>query len=63
LFLLLLNGILHRALDGKKTGITWRFKKSLEDMEYVDDVCLISHRSEHMQRMLYALFWVVHWRL
>jgi hypothetical protein len=39
-------------LDGKKRGITWRFKKSLEDMEYADDICLVSHRYEHMQRKL-----------
>ena len=39
-----LDGVLSRALDGKKRGITWRLKESLEDMEYVDDVCLVSHR-------------------
>jgi hypothetical protein len=60
LFLLVLDGILHRALDRKKTGITWRLKKSPEDMEYADNVCLISHRFEHIQRALYAFFWVVH---
>jgi hypothetical protein len=52
LFLLVLDGILRRALDGKKRGITWRLKESLEDMECADDVCLISHRFEHMQRKL-----------
>jgi hypothetical protein len=30
LFLLVLDGILHRALDGKKRGITWRLKESPE---------------------------------
>jgi hypothetical protein len=30
-----------------KKGITWRFKESLEDMEYVDDLCLVFHRYEH----------------
>jgi hypothetical protein len=38
LFLLVLGGVLRRALDGKKRGITWRLKESLEDMEYADDV-------------------------
>jgi hypothetical protein len=50
--LLVLDGILCRALDGKKRGITWRLKKSLEDVEYADDVSLISHTFEHMQRKL-----------
>jgi hypothetical protein len=39
-----------RALDGKKRGITWRLKASLEDMEYADDVYLVSQRYEHVQR-------------
>jgi hypothetical protein len=44
------------SLDGKKRGITWRFKKSLEDSEYVDDVCLVSYRNEHTLRKL-GDFW------
>jgi hypothetical protein len=44
LFLLVLDGVLHRALDGKKRGLTWRLKESLEDMEYADDICLVSHK-------------------
>jgi hypothetical protein len=45
-----------QSLDGKKRGITWRLKESLEDMEYADDVCLVSHRNEHMLRKL-GDFW------
>jgi hypothetical protein len=52
LFLLVLDGVLRKTLDGKKTGITWKLKESLEHMEYADDVCLVSHRYEHMQRKL-----------
>jgi len=52
LFLLVTDGVLRRALDGKKRGITWRLQESLEDMEYADDVCLVSHRYEHIQRKL-----------
>jgi predicted metallo-beta-lactamase superfamily hydrolase len=33
-------------------GITWRLQESLEDMEYAADVCLVSHKYEHMQRKL-----------
>jgi hypothetical protein len=50
--MLVLDGVLRRALDGKKRGITWRLKESLENMEYADDVRLVSHRYEHMQRKL-----------
>jgi hypothetical protein len=52
LFLLALDGVLRRALDEKKRRITWMMRKSLEDMEYADDVCLVSHGYEHMQRKL-----------
>ena len=47
-----MDGVLRRALDGKKRGITWRLQDSVEDMEYADDVCLVSHKYEHMQRKL-----------
>jgi len=40
------------ALDGKKRGLTWRLQESLEDMEYTDDVCLVSHKYELMCRKL-----------
>jgi hypothetical protein len=56
LFRLFLGGILRRALDGKKRGITWKLKKSFEDTEYADDVCLSAHRFEHMQRKLDVLW-------
>jgi len=45
-----MDGVLRRALDGKKRGLTWRLQESLEGMEYADDVCLVSHKYEHMQR-------------
>jgi len=40
--------VLRRDLDGKKRGLTWRLQESPEDMEYADDVCLVSHKYEHM---------------
>ena len=52
MFLLVLDGVLHRALDGKKRGLTGRLKELLEDMEYADDICLVSHKYEHMQKKL-----------
>ena len=47
-----MDGVLHRALDGKQRGLTWRLQESLEDMDYADDVCLVSRKYEHMQRKL-----------
>jgi hypothetical protein len=39
-----------------KRGITWRLRETLEDMEYADDVSLVSHRYEHMQRKMDELW-------
>ena len=39
-------------MDGKKRRLTWRLRESLEDLEYAYDVCLVSHKYEHMQRKL-----------
>ena len=47
-----MDGVLRRALDGKKRGLTWRLQESLEDMEYADDFCLVSHKCEHICRKL-----------
>ena len=47
-----MNGVLRRALDRKKREITWKLQDTLGDMEYADDVCLLSHKYEHMQRKL-----------
>ena len=47
-----MDGVLRRALDGEKRGLTWRLQESLEDMECADDVCLVSHKYEHMCRKL-----------
>jgi hypothetical protein len=43
-------------LDGKKRRVTWRLKETLEDMEYADDVCLVSHKYKQMQRKLSNLW-------
>ena len=32
--------------------LTWRLKESLDDLEYADDICLVSHKCEHMQKKL-----------
>jgi len=40
----------------KKRGLTWRLQESLVDMEYADDVRLVSHKYERMCRKLVD-FW------
>ena len=47
-----MDGVLRRALDGKKRGLTWRVQEPLEDTEYAVDVYLVSHKYERMCRKL-----------
>ena len=44
-----MDGALRRALDGKNRGLTWRLQESLEDKEYADYVCLVSHKYEQLR--------------
>jgi hypothetical protein len=47
-FLIVIDGIVRTGVDGKK-GIQSNPFKHLEDLEYADDTCLMSHKYEHLQ--------------
>jgi hypothetical protein len=40
---------------GKARGILWKVTQTLEDLEYADDICLLSHKYDHMQSKLIDL--------
>ena len=42
LFLLVINWITKQSMDSRRTGIRWISGKSLEDLEFADDVSLFS---------------------
>ena len=52
LFLLVLDEVLTNALDTKRRGIQWRLTETLEDLDYADDIALLSHRRCDMQSKL-----------
>ena len=39
----------------KKTGIQWTFTKQLEDLDFADDISLLSHRYQDAQEKLSRL--------
>jgi hypothetical protein len=47
-----LDGVLNETFHGKALGISWKLTQALEDLEYPDDVCLLSHKYDHMQSKL-----------
>jgi hypothetical protein len=49
LFLAVLDKALRASLDGKFRGIRWKLTDTLEDLDYADDICLLSHSQAHMQ--------------
>jgi hypothetical protein len=54
LFLIIIDWITKKLTDNR-TGITWKLQNKLEDMEFADDVCLLTEKRNHMQRKLQKL--------
>jgi hypothetical protein len=59
-FLVVLDGVLNETFHGKAQGILWKLTQTLEDLEYADDVCLLSHKYDHMQSKLTDLHNISH---
>lgn len=49
LFLLVVDWVLRKATEYGNTGIRWKFSSFLEDLDFADDLPLISSRREHIQ--------------
>ena len=49
IFLIVVDWILRQTTTNSKTGIQWTFTKSLEDLDFADDICLLSQNHQHMQ--------------
>ncbi|CAH8843500.1 unnamed protein product [Trichobilharzia szidati] len=40
---------MRQTVGNEETGIKWTHTKNLEDLDFADDICLISHKLEDMQ--------------
>ena len=40
---------MRETVDGQRTGISWDFTSELEDIDYEDDLRLLTSRVDHMQ--------------
>ena len=49
LFSLAIDWIMHRVTDGKHTGLQWTLTKTLEDLDYADDLDLLSNSHQDIQ--------------
>ncbi len=52
IFLIVLDEVLRQSLDGRRRGILWRLTEHLEDLDYADDIVLLSHNFGDMQTKL-----------
>jgi len=55
LFLLILDRVIINVEGLRKRGIQWRMKERLEDLDYVDDICLLAQRFCDMKENLERL--------
>ena len=55
LFLLAIDWVMKTALDGHSRGVQWTLFSHLEDIDFADDVTLLSHRQNDMQNKAVAV--------
>ena len=49
LFILAIDWLTKESMDGRRNGIQWTLWKQLDDLDYADDIALLSHRQQHLQ--------------
>jgi hypothetical protein len=52
LFLLVVDWITKKATDGRRNGIQWTMLNQLDDLDFADDISLLSHSHQQMQENL-----------
>lgn len=55
LFLIIMDEVMRKTVNGKRRGITWNLTETLEDLEYADDACMISHNFQQLRDKMEAL--------
>ena len=56
LFLLVIDWIMRTVLADTPTGIRWKMMSKLEDLDFADDIALLSSTHEHMQQKTTKLY-------
>ena len=55
LFLLVIDWVMRRSVEGARTGIRWKMTTMLEDLDFADDLALISSTFGQIQRKIDCL--------
>ena len=56
LFLLAVDWIMASTIEGCKRGIQWTLSKQLEDIDFANDVALLSHRHDNTRDKATSLY-------
>ncbi|KAI4883820.1 hypothetical protein NFI96_002543 [Prochilodus magdalenae] len=49
LFFLVIDWVMRKTVEGERTGIRWNFISMLEDLDFADDIALLSSTMKHLQ--------------
>jgi hypothetical protein len=49
LFLVAIDWVMRKSTKDQERGIRWRLEDKLDDLDYADDLCLISSTHQHIQ--------------
>ena len=49
LFIIGIDWIMKKTCEGERSGIRWTLTSQLHDLDYADDIVLLSHSKQHMQ--------------
>jgi hypothetical protein len=52
IFIIVMNYIIKMVTANKRRGITWKLTERLEDLDYADDICLLSQSYKDMKQKL-----------
>ena len=55
LFLLAVDWIMKQTTNNKRNGIQWTLMEQLDDLDYADDIALLSHNHQQMEEKLSCL--------
>ena len=63
LFLVAMDWVMRRSIEGHNNGIRWKFTSTLEDIDFADDLAMSASKNKHIQEkvVLYVMFHS-HWR-
>ena len=49
LFLLVVDCVMRKTMEGRKSGIKWDFTSVLENLDFADDIVLPTSKYDHTQ--------------